>query len=51
MRYLREVDQGVESGQAIGIIITSPMAPSEPKPAIHYILGSSASDQYQSKRQ
>ena len=50
-RYLREVDQGVESGQPTGRITASPMAPLEPRPAINYILGGPTDDQYQSKRQ
>ena len=50
-RYLREVDQGVESGQPTGRITASPAALSEPKLAINYILGGPANDQYQSKRQ
>ena len=49
-RYLREVDQGVESGQATGRIITNPATLSKPRPAINYILGSPADDQYQFKR-
>ena len=50
-RYLREVDQGVESGQPTGRIIAIPMTLSEPRLAINYILGGPADDQYQSKRQ
>ena len=50
-RYLEEVDQGVESRHPIGRIAGSPVAPPEPKPAINYILGSQADDQYQSKCQ
>ena len=50
-RYLREVDQGVESGQPTGRITASPAALSEPRLAINYILGGPANDQYQSKRQ
>ena len=46
-----EVDQGVESGQPPRRITTSPVAPSEPKLAINYILGGPADDRYQSKRQ
>ena len=49
--YLREVDQGKESGQPTGRIIASPTASPEPRPTINYILGGSTDDQYQSKRQ
>ena len=51
MRYLREVNQGVESGQPTGRIIASPVAPPEPTPTITYILGGLTDDQYQSKCQ
>ena len=50
-RYPRDVDQGVESGQPTERIIANPMAPSEPRPAINYILDSPTDDHYQSKRQ
>ena len=50
-RYLREVDQGVESRQPIGRITANPAVPSKLRPAINYILGGLADDQYQSKRQ
>ena len=50
-RYLKEVDQGVESGQPIGRITANPTAQSKPRLAINYILGSPADDQYQSKWQ
>ena len=50
-RYLREVDQGVESGQPIGRIIASPTTLLEPRLAINYIQGGPADDQYQSKCQ
>ena len=38
-RYLREIDQGVESGQPVGRIVASQVTPSELRPAINYILG------------
>ena len=50
-KYLREVDQGVESGQPIRRITANPRASSEPRLAINYILGGPTDDQYQSKRQ
>ena len=50
-RYLREVDQGVESGQPVGRIIASQATPSEPRLAINYIPGSLTDDRYQSKQQ
>ena len=50
-RYLREVDQGVDSGQPIGRITSNPVAPLKPIPAINYILGSPTDDYYQSKQQ
>ena len=50
-RYLREVDQGVESRQPTGRIIASLVAPPKPRPAINYILGGPVDDQYQSKLQ
>ena len=43
-RYLREVDQGVKSGQPVGRIVASQVTPSEPRPAINYILGGPADD-------
>ena len=51
MRYLKEVDQGVESGHPIGRITANPTASLEPRLAINYIMGSPADDQYQSKWQ
>ena len=42
--YLKEVDQGVESGQPTGRIIASPLPLPEPKPTINYILGSPTDD-------
>ena len=50
-RYLREVDQGMESGQPTSRITTSPTTPPEPRPTINYIMGCLANDQYQSKRE
>ena len=50
-RYLKEVDQGVESGQPAGRIVARQATPSEPRPAINYILGGPTDDKYQSKRQ
>ena len=51
MRYLREVDLGVESRQPTGRITANPTAPLEPRPTINYILGGPTDGQYQSKRQ
>ena len=45
-RYLKEVDQGVESRQPVGRIGASSTTLSEPKPVINYILGGPADDQY-----
>ena len=46
MKYIREIDHGVESGQAADIItIGAPVSP-EFKPAINYILGGPSDDQY-----
>ena len=50
-RYLREVDQGVESEQPTSRIVASLAASSEARIAINYILGDPTDDQYQSKRQ
>ena len=51
MRYIREIDHGVESGQAEDRVTAGAIAPSESKPAINYILGGPSYDQYQSKHQ
>ena len=51
MRYIRELDHGVESGQAANRITTDVIIPSESIPAINYILGGPSDNQYQSKRQ
>ena len=45
-RYVRELDQGVESGQAAGRITTGAAAPLEPRPTINYILGGPSNNQY-----
>ena len=45
-RYLREVDQGVESRRPVGRIVASHATPLKPRPAINYILGGSTDDQY-----
>ena len=50
-RYLREVDQGVESRWLAGRIVASPATLSKPRPTINYILGDLIDDHYQSKRQ
>ena len=50
-RYVKELDYEVESGQATNIITASVTTPTEPRPAINYILGSLSNDQYRPKRQ
>ena len=50
-RYVKELDHGVESGQAADRITTVVTTQAESRPAINYILGGSSDDQYQSKRQ
>ena len=50
-RYIRELDHGVESGQAEDKITTGAAVLLESRPAINYILGSPSDDQYQSKCQ
>ena len=51
MRYIREINQGVESRQATDRVIAAVVAPLESRPAINYILGGLFDDQYQSKLQ
>ena len=46
MRYIKEIDHGVESGQAIGRITVGTAAPSESRPTINYILDSSSDNHY-----
>ena len=50
-RYIRELDHGVESGQAVNKIIAGTAVSSESRPTINYILGGPSDDQYQLKRQ
>ena len=50
-RYIREIDHGVESGQAEDRVIADTTALSKSKPAINYILSGPSNDQYQSKHQ
>ena len=50
-RYLRDAEQGVESGQHTGRITAIPTVQLEPRPTINYILGGPTDDRYQSKRQ
>ena len=45
-RYIREIDQIVESGQAMDRVTGAVAAPSESRPAINYILGGPSEDQY-----
>ena len=51
MRYIREIDHGVESGQAAIRVTTVMAASSESRPTINYILDRPSDDQYQSKGQ
>ena len=48
-RYIREIEHGVESGQANDRVTIGVVAPSESRPAINYILGGPSDDQYQLK--
>ena len=50
-RYVRELDQGVESEKAVDIIIVGVVAPSETRPTINYIFGDRSNDQYHFKCQ
>ena len=50
-RYIREIDHGVESRQAVDRVTTAEAASSESRLTINYILGGPSNDQYQSKRQ
>ena len=50
-RYLRDAEQGVESGQPTSRITTSPTVQLEPRLTINYILGDPKDDRYQSKCQ
>ena len=49
MRYIRELDHGVESEQVVDRIIVGAIVVSESRPAINYILGNPSDDHYQSK--
>ena len=49
MRYIRELDHGVESGQVVDRITVGATVVSESRPAINYIFGNPFDDQYQSK--
>ena len=51
IRYVREVDCGVEFEPSANRIIAGATAWSETRPAINYILRGPSDDQYQSKRQ
>ena len=51
MRYIGEIDHGVESGHAADIITAGTAAPSKSRPTINYILGGPSDNQYQSKPQ
>ena len=46
-RYIREIDDKVESGQAADRVTFAATAPSESRSAINYILGGPSDDQYQ----
>ena len=48
-RYIREIDHGVELGQAMDRVTIGAVALSESRPPINYILGGPSNDQYQSK--
>ena len=50
-RYIKELDHGLESWQAIDRITAGAAVPSESRHAINYILGGSFDNQYQLKRQ
>ena len=50
-RYIREPVRGAETAPAVERVIAGVELPSEPRPAINYILGGPTDDQYQSKRQ
>ena len=50
-KYIREIDQGVESGQAADRITVGTTVSSESRMAMNYILGGSSNDQFQSKHQ
>ena len=50
-KYIREIDQGVESGQAVDRITVGTTVSSESRLAMNYILGGSSNNQYQSKHQ
>ena len=45
-RYIREIDHGVESGQAVDRVTVSVAAQSEFRPAINHILGGPSDNQY-----
>ena len=50
-KHIREIDEGVESGQAADRITVGTTVSSESRPTMNYILGGSSNDQYQSKHQ
>ena len=50
-RYIREIDHGVESGQAANRVTAGATVSSESRPAINYTLGGQFDDQYQLKHQ
>ena len=50
-RYVRETVREAEAALAVERIVAAAELPLEPRPTINYIMGSSADDQYQSKRQ
>ena len=51
IRYVKEVDRGVESAPITDKIAAGTVAPSESKLAKNYLLGGPFDDQYQLKRQ
>ena len=50
-RYVKEVDQREEQGEAVDRVTIGVAIPSKSKPTINYILGCPSDDQYQSKCQ
>ena len=50
-RYVRETTRAADVAPTVERIASSAELPLEPRPAINYIMGGSAYDQYQSKRQ
>ena len=48
-RYIRDIDHGVELGQAADRVTVGAIAPSKSRPSNNYILVGPSNDQYQSK--